>query len=57
MAQSREVIPVMDEKGTPRPRSGKAGSKGATGARKDLGGQYSTSFTKKKTHGLTFERR
>ena len=57
MAQVREVIPVMDEKVTPRPRAGKAGSKGATGARKGLGGPYGASFTGEGTRGLTFERR
>ena len=57
MAQSREVIPVMDQKTTPKTRAGKTGNKGANGARKGLGGQYGASFTGEGTRGLTFERR
>ncbi len=57
MAQSREVIPVMEHRTTPKARAGKTGNKGANGARKGLGGQYGASFTGEGTRGLTFERR
>ena len=58
MAQVREVVPVMDEKVTPKARGGKTGTKsGASKARKGLGGVYGASFTGEGTRGLTFERR
>ncbi len=58
MAQAREVVPVMDEKVTPKARGGKTGARtGAAAARKGLGGAYGASFTGEGTRGLTFERR
>ena len=55
MAQAREVVPVMDEKASPKARGGKAGTR--SGARKGLGGPYGASFDGEGTRGLTFERR
>ena len=57
MAQVHEVVPVMDEKVTPKARSGKSGTKTGAAARKGLGGVYGASFTGEGTRGLTFERR
>jgi ribonucleoside-diphosphate reductase alpha chain len=58
MAQVHEVVPVMEEKATPRGRGGKAGTKAAgTKTRKGLGGKYGASFTGEGTRGLSFERR
>jgi ribonucleoside-diphosphate reductase alpha chain len=58
MAQVREVVPVMEEKATPKGRGGRAGTKTtAAKARKGLGGKYGASFTGEGTRGLTFERR
>ena len=55
MAQVREVAGVLDERGAPRGKAQKSGSKAT--ARKGLGGQYGASFTGEATRGLTFERR
>ena len=57
MAQAREVVPVMDEKVTPRTRASRTGSKVAASPRKGLGGPYGASFSGEGTRGLTFERR
>ncbi len=57
MAQTREVVPVMDEKVAPKPRASRAGSRVAAGPRKGLGGPYGASFTGEGSRGLTFERR
>jgi ribonucleoside-diphosphate reductase alpha chain len=58
MAQVREVVPVMDEKASPKVRGARAGARtGAGKARKGLGGVYGASFTGEGTRGLTFERR
>ena len=56
MAQTREVVPVMDTKVTPK-RSKAADSGAATSSRQGLGGPYGASFTGEGTRGLTFERR
>ena len=57
MAQAREVVPVMDQKVTPKSRGGKTGAKAANAGRKGLGGPYGASFNGEGTRGLTFERR
>src|SRR5450759_4026251 len=57
MDQAREVVPVMDEKVTPKVRASKTGSKVAASPRKGLGGPYGASFKGEGTRGLSFERR
>ncbi|HEY5434979.1 MAG TPA: LAGLIDADG family homing endonuclease, partial [Candidatus Limnocylindrales bacterium] len=57
MAQTREVVPVMDEKVKPKVRASKTGSKVAASPRKGLGGPYGASFKGEGTRGLSFERR
>ena len=47
MAQAREVVPVMDQKVTPKSRGGKTGTKAANAGRKGLGGPYGASFTRR----------